>query len=498
LRAGKVAKATDLLSQVADSFPLEQPTNEPSSLADGLLVDHYTYAGTYMRGELGALRLAQRQYTQALDAFLRGDYWWDAAYVAERVMTTDELKSYVDANWPAIAPSPNENADDEENVWHHKDKEEQRLESLTEDLRHLLARRLTRESHIGDAQAYYPDEWVPQAQQLMHALTAGWDESLPAEQRARALATAAFVLRTNGMELMGTETDPDWSVDEGNFEDVSAINRRTNAAPVLLAPSADEIKRNRESAPDPDKRYHYRYQAAELAWEAAKLMPNNSDETARLLCTAGSWLKYLEPKAADRFYKALVRRCRKTEIGAKADKMRWFPELDADGNLRRSRFELMDLPSVNQIASGGGIATYPTPGKHLILSAGDRMSDLVAAVQRLGIDITVKDIYAANPELDRWGSNTGREILIPLPQEAPVMTSSSQDEPMPEVANPPIGLPDTSDADERTTYVAVKGDTIAKIAMQFGVSLQSLLEANPGLGPNQLKIGQKIRIPSSQ
>ena len=29
--------------------------------------------------------------------------------------------------------------------------------------------------------------------------------------------------------------------------------------------------------------------------------PDNSDETARILCTAGSWLKYRDPRRADRF-----------------------------------------------------------------------------------------------------------------------------------------------------------------------------------------------------
>ena len=86
--------------------------------------------------------------------------------------------------------------------------------------------------------------------------------------------------------------------------------------------------------PDPDERFHYRYTAASLAWEAARLMPNNSDDTARVLCIAGSWLKHRDPQAADLFYKALVRRCRKTALGAEADRLRWFPILDGNGNMK--------------------------------------------------------------------------------------------------------------------------------------------------------------------
>ena len=70
-----------------------------------------------------------------------------------------------------------------------------------------------------------------------------------------------------------------------------------------------------------------------MALDSAKLLPDNEDETARILCTAGSWLKNRDPQTADLFYKALVRRCRKTALAAEADRKRWFPRLDEDGNL---------------------------------------------------------------------------------------------------------------------------------------------------------------------
>jgi hypothetical protein len=219
------------------------------------------------------------------------------------------------------------------------------LEEQTSNIRYLLARRLTRESRGAEARPYYPAEWLPAYDQFMQALTAGWNESLAAEQRSKALADAAFVARTNGMELFGTESGPDWHMYDGNFEAGVTEDSRTNGEPEVLAPSADELKRAAENKTDPDRRFHYRYQATALAWEAAKLLPDNSDDTARLLCTAGSWIKYTDPKAADLFYKTLVRRCRKTAIGARADKIRWFPELDEEGNLKQARLDLPDLPS---------------------------------------------------------------------------------------------------------------------------------------------------------
>ena len=42
------------------------------------------------------------------------------------------------------------------------------------------------------------------------------------------------------------------------------------------------------------------------------------------------WLQHRDPAAADRFYKALVRRCGRTALGRQADELRWFPKLEAE------------------------------------------------------------------------------------------------------------------------------------------------------------------------
>jgi LysM repeat protein len=495
LRAGKVAKATAILSQIVDSFPTEQPTNDVSaSFADGLSVpDSSEYvnipAGRYIRGELGALRLSRREYEQSLDLLLRGDFWGDAAYVADRVLTSDELKNYVDANWPAIAPSEEEN----------KSEDEKRLEKLTSNIRYLLARRLTRESRISEARAYYPAEWIPKADELMQSLTIGWDESLPGDQRANALAAAAFIARTNGMELIATEASPDWHTSEGEYREGVTADSRTNQEATVVFASPEELKRNDESKADPDKPYHYRYQAAALAWEAAKLMPNNSDETARLLCQAGSWIKAQDPIAADLFYKTLVRRCRKTAIGAEADEIRWFPDFDDDGNVVRTRLELLDLPDSQEINGAKEISDYPIPGKHFLVQPGDHVRYIVTAVRRLGVDITAKDIFAANPGMTPNDDIAGREIWIPSPQSGAAIQSAPE-EPAPVVEDPSEALPNSGNYNGEQTglsYNIQAGDTLTTIAKQHGVTIQGLLESNPELNSSRLKVGQEILIPGS-
>lgn len=352
LRSGKTAAAAELLAGVAHTFPVEPPnTNRVASsrFQDLLSVETASYcypelipAGQQVLAELGVLRLARREYAQALDALLNAGFWMDAAYVAERVLTADELKGYVDSYWPPVSP---------EQV---AAEGEQYCESqvspalLRTQIRYLLARRLMRSQRGEEARDYYPSEWMPRYLALAQALRTGWDESLPANQRARALFQAAMITRTNGMELIGTEVEPDWHVHGGDYEaGVTASARATNEAARVLVAGKDELQRAARHGADPERRFHYRYQAASLAWEAAKLMPDNSDETARVLCIAGTWLKYRDPRAADVFYQALVRRNRQTAIGMEADRIHWFPQLDGQGKLlprQPSRSEPMSPP----------------------------------------------------------------------------------------------------------------------------------------------------------
>ncbi len=44
-------------------------------------------------------------------------------------------------------------------------------------------------------------------------------------------------------------------------------------------------------------------------------------------------------------------------------------------------------------------------------------------------------------------------------------------------------------------YVIQKGDTFAVLAKKYGVSVKAIQQANPGVDPTRLKIGQKIAIP---
>src|ERR1017187_1171538 len=47
-----------------------------------------------------------------------------------------------------------------------------------------------------------------------------------------------------------------------------------------------------------------------------------------------------------------------------------------------------------------------------------------------------------------------------------------------------------------TEYAIVKGDTFGTLAKKFHVSAKAIADANPGVEPTKLKIGQKIHIPA--
>jgi len=427
LRAGRVEQAAALLAKVSSSFPVEASgTNVPARLADNLSVGINIYinkqipAGRQVLGELGVVRLARREFTQALDALLRSGYWMDAAYVGERVLTAEELKAYVDRTWPRTA-----NSDEGQELSAHQN-EDTNPATLREKVRYLLARRLMRLNRAEEAGVYFPAEWQPQFRTLMQFLRTGWDETQPAEQRARSLLAAAFIARTNGLELYGTEVGPDWRIYGGDFETGVSAEDRTNESFQLLSASLDELERASAHHADPEKRFHYRYQAASLAWEAAKLLPDNSDETARVLCTAGSWLKARDPETADHFYKTLVRRCRRTAIGQQADRMRWFPVLDENGSPKpyQPRLASVKPPLRHETLSAeptsgddGVFSDYPFPGRRYIIHPGDELRDIAEAVRRLGVAMTVEEVIAANPSLNASQLQVGQKVLIPKSKE---------------------------------------------------------------------------------
>ncbi|NOS70539.1 MAG: LysM peptidoglycan-binding domain-containing protein [Verrucomicrobia bacterium] len=429
MHEGKVGQAAALLAKLSRAFPVEDiGTNSPTTFAENLS----TYIGIenipigrQVLGELGALRLARREYSESLDALLRSGYWQDTAYVAERVMTLDELKTYVDGHWPQSPPAPKPEVPSVDTDDEIKQRSAVAPEKLASDIRYLLARRLTRSQRGSEARSYFPENWLPHYDELMTMLDAGWNESAAKEERANNLFRAAFIVRTNGMELMGTEVGPDWHVHDGQFDYGVSADARTNENTHILAPTADELRRAASHEADPEVRFHYRHQAAFLGMEAAKLLPNNSDETARILCISGSWLKNRDPETADIFYKSLVRRCRKTEIGAEADRIRWFPQLDDEGKVipreaKTVNFEMHETPVIESASEASAAedsnsfnAAEKVHGYEHTVATGDTIGAILKAYNEAGVGVTIEALLEANPGLESKRLKVGQKIFVP-------------------------------------------------------------------------------------
>jgi hypothetical protein len=303
LRDGKLSEARPLLEKAAAVPPT------PDDFGFGPLEVGPYATRERVRAEQAVVRLTQKEYVPALDLFMTNGYWSDAAYVAERVLTADELKSYVDK-------LPKETKD-EEPGWGT---------FTTSSLRHLLGRRLVREGRMAEAAPYFPEEHKPQLQALVSELKKAGDAKLSGADRAHAGFRAACLTRKSGLDLLATEGEPDWAEDGADYDLGSLADRRKEQ--TVFKPSEDELARAERHKAQPNQRYHYRYRAANLAWDAAQLLPSG-DEKAGILATAGNWIEKEDPKAADRFYKALVRCCGATELGRAADEKRWFPEADS-------------------------------------------------------------------------------------------------------------------------------------------------------------------------
>jgi len=337
LREGKADQAATILGKLSRVFPLVEPTNTPSRLFESVFLQQDALndltAGRQALGELGVLHLHRREYAQALDALLRAGFWVDAAYVAERVLTTDEFKHYVDSNWPEALKDAEE---EEEHI-----PEEMKLSVQSKKIRYVLARRLARDARVAEARGYFPPQWLEKYDLFIQCLTAALDAHAPREQRVTNYYTAAFLIRSNGMEMIGTEVQPDFTCWAGNHSDGPKWEDRVEElAKAVASATQDEIERAQAHGAIPDERWHYRAFAPGLRSEAKILefelrleevmkMPRNTDETAMAFYKLGKGAPSLD--LADIAYKQLVRRCRKTELGDAADRQRWFPPFDENG-----------------------------------------------------------------------------------------------------------------------------------------------------------------------
>ncbi len=185
----------------AAGFAYDAAVRELATHPDAMTVE----AAGRVRAEAGIVTLARGDFQQAMTILypLADTYWGDIAYLAERVLTTDELRRFVAANVPQVRPSAERNA----TGW-----------DPARALRELLARRLMRNGRWADATATFTmteerREAAAYADALLRSQCAFWRTD-----RARGAWNAALIARQHGLELFGTELDPDQHAVDGQYE----------------------------------------------------------------------------------------------------------------------------------------------------------------------------------------------------------------------------------------------------------------------------------------
>ncbi len=125
-----------------------------------------------------------------------------------------------------------------------------------------------------------------------------------------------------------------------------------------------------------------------------------------------------------------------------------------------------------KICIPGAVAPMPPclNGFYYTIKAGDTLFKLS---QQFGV--SVEEIIMANPGIDPNRLQIGQTICIPRSVT-----------PTPPVPPCPNGF-----------YYSIRpGDTYFSISNQFGISIDALIRANPGVDPDRLQIGQIICVPS--
>ncbi|MBI3904943.1 MAG: hypothetical protein HY309_05170 [Pseudomonas fluorescens] len=279
VREGDKSAAAAAYAKAAQAFPQNESWGERRT-------PDYDYETLQpkcrVEGESAILALQRGDYLQAFDQLYRSQsiYWFDAATVAERVLTLEELKHYVDTQVPAPPPLSQLDRDNYVPL------------PVAASLRNLLGRRLLREGHYEQAPAYFDNDGLRHKARLYGEQRLAADSAWWPTRRAAALFNAAWTAREWGMDILGYEMAPDYATFGGNF---TLANDELKVGPLV---AEDEVKRQQASAAQPDQRYHYRFVATALASKAADNLPHTSQAFAAVLCEASGWNSSLEEQSA--------------------------------------------------------------------------------------------------------------------------------------------------------------------------------------------------------
>jgi hypothetical protein len=291
--------------------------------------------------ELAALKLSEGDLGEAMRLFYAHGDISDGAYVAECLLSTDELRRLVD-----LHGYPDQDLPDHDFYLGY--------DQPHYSPRALLARRLFREDRWDEAALYFPPALAavarrygelrrlaaqPDTQPRARA-DAHWRAALIIQRHGRALLFCAYGLNKTqpaGAGKIRRNTDPTyleyangWHAYLTSFLPHLRQQEKLDEFPqVILRASPEETRRLKAWYAQHIEKPTYsermpRYEVFRLGLLAVKDLPDNDPAGALILQTIGNLLKYVDPDAAQPAYRLLVRRFGQTPLGATATKNRWF------------------------------------------------------------------------------------------------------------------------------------------------------------------------------
>ncbi len=298
LRNGDINSATDAYAKAATAFPSNEEWGNQRGENFAL---EYIIPSCRISAEQSILALKRDDFVQAMTLMYntRNIYYQDVSDIAERVLTIEELKTFVDKHAPRRASSAKE--DEEEGEEYEK----------VSSLRELLARRLMRAERYQEAIDYFViSEHRKNAERFIQALEKTKDKNASKKQLAIDYYQAALIMREQGLEIRGYEMAPDFNESGGN-----SFNRESLFSSEAVKSSENQpwispaqLTRAKTSLPKTDDwRFHYRWRAMELAVKSADLLPPKSEAYAAVMCEAASWVIARDPATASTLYRTYTK-----------------------------------------------------------------------------------------------------------------------------------------------------------------------------------------------
>ena len=337
MQKGDVGEAAKYYAAASKAFPSSGDASEADQRAKALLV-----------GESGVLTLSRAEYVDALEQLYpyAATFWGDVAYIAERVLTVDELKTFVDTHKDtqfnsAVSLDNLALLPDKPTASTPEDSENDN--SPADGLPDLLARRLVRAGRYQEALNYVrlpeadrstsqmssqmrficppggipcgvpgnvslsqmqaaaphavvrnsisPDQKAVVAEGPAADYVSALEEANSARSsvgRARGWYLAATLASDfkSGNQIMGTEGPPDYYTQPYIEGGSGQLELRADDRFV----TEGERQRFKASAPKPNFRYHYLFVGVDEALHAADLLPPRSQAFAAVLCHATAWM----------------------------------------------------------------------------------------------------------------------------------------------------------------------------------------------------------------